>query len=68
MPHVLSTGGWEAMRWDRWAGLERDNGGWIMEVLDTSTLSPDRVAAGIIDWCGRAVAGEAPALHPADYR
>jgi hypothetical protein len=22
MPHVLSTGGWEAMRWERWTGID----------------------------------------------
>jgi hypothetical protein len=67
MPHVLSDNGWSEMRWERWTrmGLER---GWGMEVLDTSTLPPDRVAAEIVAWCHRALRGKAPMLLPTgDY-
>jgi hypothetical protein len=63
MPHVLSTGGWEAMQWDRLADVDPDNGGWVIEILDTTTLSPDEVATRIMDWCKRALAGQAPVVH-----
>jgi hypothetical protein len=28
MPHVLSTNGWEAMRWERWSGSDTVNRNW----------------------------------------
>lgn len=61
MPHVLSTNGWEAMRWERWTGI--DPGCWDMEVIDTSELSPDEVATKVVTWCRRAVSGHAPVLR-----
>ncbi len=64
MPHVLSTGGWEAMRWDRWLGVDPRDSAWAMEVLDTSALSADEIAAEILAWCGRALNGKAPVFHP----
>jgi hypothetical protein len=39
MPHVLSTNGWEAMRWERLETLDPSNGGWAVDVIDTSELS-----------------------------
>ena len=62
MPHVLSAGGWDEMRWDRWADLDTDYEGWIMEILDTTMLSADQVAAGIMDWCKRALGRASPSL------
>jgi ABC-type sulfate/molybdate transport systems ATPase subunit len=41
MPHVLSTGGWEAMRWDRLANLDPSSGGWAVHVVDTSERSTE---------------------------
>jgi hypothetical protein len=65
MPHVLSTNGWGAMRWERWTGIDPTNGNWGMEVLDTSELSPGQVAAEIVTWCRRALCGDAPVLYAA---
>jgi hypothetical protein len=60
MPHVLSTNGWEAMRWERWTDIDPADGNWGMTVLDTSDLSPEQVAAEIMTWCRRALCGQAP--------
>jgi hypothetical protein len=59
MPQVLTTGGWRAMRWEQWPGLEN----WGMEVVETSGLSPQRVAAEVVAWCDRALRGEAPVMQ-----
>ena len=59
MPHVLTTRGWEEMRWERWLGA-RNADGWAMHVVDTSRLSRQRVAHEVLDWCRLALAGEAP--------
>jgi energy-coupling factor transporter ATP-binding protein EcfA2 len=63
MPHVLSTNGWKAMRWERWTGIDPSDGNWSMEVLDTSRLSLEQVAAETLAWCRRAVRGQAPVLY-----
>jgi hypothetical protein len=63
MPHVLSTGGWEAMRWERWSRRDPATDNWGMEVLDTSERSPDQVAAEVVSWSYRALNGQAPLLH-----
>jgi hypothetical protein len=62
MPHVLSTGGWEAMRWERLRLLGPPRGGWDMHVLDTSAHSEDEVAALVVEWCRRALRGQAPQM------
>jgi hypothetical protein len=64
MPHVLQTNGWEQMRWERWV-QGRDESSWAMNVIDTSTLSPEAVAAELLSWCRRALAGQAPTLRGA---
>lgn len=63
MPHVLSTNGWEAMRWERWTALDPATGDWGMEVIDTSWRSPEQVAAEVVTWSRRARRGQAPLLH-----
>jgi hypothetical protein len=63
MPHVLTTGGWEAMRWERWIGVDPADGGWAMEVIDTSELTEAGVAADVLRWCRRALRGNAPMLR-----
>lgn len=65
MPHVLSTNGWETMRWDRWSGIDPINGNWGMEVLDTSELTAGQVADEIVTWCRRALCAEATVLYAA---
>jgi hypothetical protein len=63
MPEVLSTKGWEAMRWQRWTRIEPASGGSGMFVLDTSELAADDVAAEIVSWADRALRGLAPVMH-----
>jgi hypothetical protein len=64
MPHVLTTGGWEAMRWDRWVDAAPADGAWAMEVVDTTARSPEQVSAEILAWCRRGLTGQAPGLRP----
>jgi hypothetical protein len=61
-PEVLKTNGWEQMRWERWSRIH-DAGSWAMHVLDTSSLTADEVAAELLAWCRRALAGQAPAMR-----
>jgi energy-coupling factor transporter ATP-binding protein EcfA2 len=63
MPHVLSTNGWDAMRWDRLTNVDASNGGWAVHVIDTSELSTDDVAEQVLTWCRRALEDQAPAMR-----
>jgi hypothetical protein len=63
MPHVLSTGGWDEMRWKRWTDLEPGDPNWAIHVVDTSDLSAGEVAAAVIDWCRRVRSGDAPVMR-----
>ncbi|MGZ6569738.1 MAG: hypothetical protein ACXVHJ_01535 [Solirubrobacteraceae bacterium] len=63
MPHVLTTNGWEAMRWERLTGLDPSDGGWAVHVVDTSELSSDQVAQQVLSWCRRALSGQAPVMR-----
>ena len=63
MPHVLTANGWDAMRWERWVDLEAADGDWGVHVVVTSRLSREQVAAEVLRWCHRALAGQAPVLH-----
>jgi hypothetical protein len=58
MPEVLTTNGWEEMRWERWIGDEGRVGTWTIEVIDTSNLVVEQVATQILGWCRRALAGQ----------
>lgn len=66
MPHVLSTNGWDAMRWERLSPLDSQSGTWGVHVLDTSALTTDEVAAEILPWCRRALRGRAPQIRVPD--
>jgi hypothetical protein len=66
MLHVLSTNGWDAMRWDRVRRVDPGNGGWDMHVLDTSARPRDEVAEEILTWCRRALSGQAPQIRLAE--
>jgi hypothetical protein len=63
MPHVLTTNGWGAMRWERLTLLDPRNGGWNVQVLDTSASATDEVAKQILTWCRRALRGQAPQIR-----
>jgi hypothetical protein len=60
MTHVVSDAGWEEMRWKR---LERVASGWSMHTIDTTQMTTRQVADAVLDWCRRALAGDAPALR-----
>jgi hypothetical protein len=60
MSHVVSDQGWEEMRWER---LEQLGEKWCMDIIDTSSLSRAEVAEAVLDWCRRALAGNAPTLR-----
>jgi hypothetical protein len=62
MLNVLTTDGWDAMRWDR-LDIAAGDGRWDMRVLDTSYLSREQVAAEVLRWCRDALAGRAPVMH-----
>ena len=64
MPHVLSTGGWEAMRWDRLTSLAATDGGWAVHVIDTSERSSEQVAHELLAWCRAALTGQLPVMRP----
>jgi len=63
MPHVVSEQGWSEMQWQR---LERFSADWTMHTVDTSELSRTEVADAVMEWCCRAIAGDAPALGLSD--
>jgi hypothetical protein len=60
MPHVLSTGGWDEMRWDR---LTRLRSSWRTHLVDTSLMSRATVAEAVLAWCRSVLAGQAPILR-----
>lgn len=66
MAHVLSAGGWEAMRWERLRRLDPGSGTWGMRVLDTSEHAADTVAEEVLTWCRRALRGQAPQIRAAE--
>jgi broad-specificity NMP kinase len=57
MPHVIIDPGWEEMRWERWRSLQAGDPRWRFEEIDTTTLSPEEVAAEVVAWCRRALDG-----------
>ena len=60
MPHVLSTGGWDEMRWDR---LTRLTPSWRIHLIDTSPMTRRVVAETVLDWCRSVLAGHEPILR-----
>lgn len=62
MTHVVSDAGWEEMRWERLEQLAPD---WRMHTVDTTHMTRSGVAEAVLEWCRRALAGDAPALHVA---
>jgi hypothetical protein len=60
MTHVLSTDGWDEMRWDRLAGLAP---GWTSVRVDTTALTRQGVADAVLEWCHLALEGKAPTIR-----
>jgi hypothetical protein len=63
MPHVLSTNGWAAMRWDRLRALDPRDGTWTVHLLETSARAGGEVAEEILVWCRRALRGQGPLMR-----
>jgi energy-coupling factor transporter ATP-binding protein EcfA2 len=63
MVHVLTTNGWEAMRWERLRDLDPRDGGWAVHVVDTSALTTDQVAEQVLTWCQQALRGSVPLMR-----
>jgi len=63
MTHVISDASWEEMRWER---LEQLAPTWRMHTIDTTHMTRSEVADAVLDWCRRALAGDAPALRVTD--
>lgn len=62
MTHVVSNDGWEQMRWERLEALAPD---WQMHIIDTTRRTRRDVADAVLDWCRRALTGDAPVLRVA---
>lgn len=62
VPEAVTNDAWPAMCWQRWVG-RRPGPEWAMTVLDTSRRAPEEVGADIVDWCQRAVVGDAPVFR-----
>lgn len=60
MLEVVSTGGWEKMRWERLPALAP---GWHVEIIDTTGQTPPQVAAAVLSWTRAALAGDIPVIH-----
>jgi hypothetical protein len=63
MTHVVSEAGWEEMRWER---LERLAPAWGMHTVDTTHMTTRQVADAVLEWCRRALSGDAPTLRVTD--
>jgi hypothetical protein len=60
MPHVLSTGGWDKMRWDRLTSLRSS---WRTRVIDTSVMTRSAVAEAVLAWCQNVLRGQASIMQ-----
>ncbi|GGJ39424.1 hypothetical protein GCM10008938_26860 [Deinococcus roseus] len=48
---VILQGAWEAMHWERWEHWTKGHPAWQFDVLDTSHLNAEQVAAQALLWC-----------------
>jgi hypothetical protein len=60
MLEVVTTNGWDQMRWDRIPALASD---WHVHTIDTTDRSPEQVAATALAWIRSAIAGAEPTIH-----
>ncbi len=60
LPEVVTTDGWDQMRWER---LERLAPDWHVTVLDTTAMSRHEVADAVAGWCRRTLNGDTKTLH-----
>ena len=60
MLEVVTTNGWDQMRWDRIPALASD---WHVHTIDTTDTAPEQVADAVLSWARSAIAGAEPTLH-----
>ena len=60
MLEVLTTNGWEAMRWERLDRLDPQAGDWAVHVVEASRLSREQVADAVLSWCRDVLARRNP--------
>jgi energy-coupling factor transporter ATP-binding protein EcfA2 len=60
MLEVVTTDGWDAMRWERLDGLDPDAGDWNMHVVEASRLSTEQAAEAVLSWCRDALVSAGP--------
>ena len=58
--HVLQTGGWKEMRWDR---LSRPGLRWRVDTIDTTHLPAEKVAAEVLGWCRQVLDATVPSMR-----
>jgi hypothetical protein len=58
MPHVLSTGGWPAMRWSRMLNMPREQ--WRVTSIDGSSMTKAEMNHAVAQWITDAIEGRAP--------
>jgi len=63
VPEVITTNGWDQMRWER---VEHIAPHWHVTILETTNKSRDEVAAESLAWCRRALAGEVEVIRVSD--
>jgi hypothetical protein len=59
MPHVLSTGGWQVMRWSRLTDMPTDR--WRITIIDGSASAQTNQA--VLQWVTDTAEGRAPAFR-----
>jgi hypothetical protein len=62
VPEVLTTRGWDRMRWERWIDRRAGDPGWNVTTIDTSPLDLDEVAAEVLAWARASLRGETQPL------
>ncbi|XVV08240.1 hypothetical protein ACQP2X_25675 [Actinoplanes sp. CA-131856] len=58
-PEVITQGGHEAMRWERWRGWARGDRRWAVRVVDTTGRTVEQTAADLTRWIAGARADRA---------
>lgn len=59
MPEVITTNGWDQMRWERLSSVADT---WHTTTIDTTDLSRAQVADAVVAWCRSTLAGEVPVI------
>jgi hypothetical protein len=60
MLEVVTTNGWDQMRWDRIPALVAQ---WHVHIIDTTDRSREQVADAALAWTRSATAGHEPTIH-----